>query len=81
MKEKAVVRADALSYADTVKSLISLGLRANTPTICLACTRLNFMGTECGVGGDMRGQVFRKWQWESGPETPLVEICDQFDSV
>lgn len=77
----AQFRRDALSHSDPVKGMISLGMRANTPVVCLACTKSNQFGTECTDGGDMHGAVDQAWQYESGPETPLVEICSKFVSV
>lgn len=77
----AKLSRDALLHADSVKTRISLAMGANTPVICLACTKLNRFGTDCTDGGDMYGEVDQAWQLGSKPETPLVEICSKFVSV
>jgi hypothetical protein len=76
----ATFRHEALDHADTLKTMFSIALHADTPVICLACIKSNATGNECTVGQDMHGEVYRKWKWESEYNSPLIDICPAFFS-
>lgn len=74
-----VIREDALKQADALIGQVSLRIRTDTPAICLDCLNSG-LGRACAAGADVR-TVRRAWNLESGPKTPLVEICHRFISA